>query len=62
MILPMILLQISISWIDLADVETLWLALALYQALLWLFAAYSIVSILPRTPQDWLLGTHLVPC
>ena len=62
MILPMIFLQISIAWIDLTNVESLWLALALYQALIWLFVVYAIASILPRTPQDWLLGTHLVPC
>ena len=63
MVLPILLLQIAIAWIDLFHGEFIWVSALLYQVLIGVFLAYAIFTIAfpRRAPHDWLLGTHLVP-
>jgi len=61
--MPFLVLQFMIALIDLVYPEFLWISVILYQVLLWLFLVYAILTIaFPRqAPQDWFLGTYLVP-
>ncbi|MBL8815358.1 MAG: protein kinase [Planctomyces sp.] len=62
-VIPLILIQLTILWIDLYVLEFVWFSEILFQLLMGLFVVYAVfvIAFPRRAPHDWLLGTHLVP-